>query len=161
MPMAVASAMTATPVVVTVIIAPAVTAVVIAAAPVPAVIAVTTVAPTPITAVVVTHEIHRLAARAVLAAITRPVLGMAGRHAHVDGALVHGHRRLLDDDRLGVDQHGLLVTDIDTPIKTGLRHTDADTDIGGAGLCALAAQGKQTEDAKSATKGAAKRELMR
>ncbi len=138
------------------------TIVVIPTTPVPiaTVITVTTTAPA-ITAVVVAHEIHRLAARTVLAAIARPVPGVAGWHTHVDGALVHGHRGLLDDDRLGVDQRGLLLTDVDTAIKTRLRHADADANIGGTGQRTLAAQGSQTEDAKSATKGAVKRELMR
>lgn len=157
--MAVALAMTVTTVVVTVI-TPAVAAVVITTVPVTTVIAVTATAPA-ITAIVAAHEIHRLAAGTVLAAVACPVLGVAGWHAHVDGALVHGDRRLLDDDRLGVDQRGLLVADVDTAIKAGLGHADADANVGGASQRALAGQGCQTEGANSATKGAAKSEVMR
>jgi len=159
MTMPVTIAMTAATVVVTVI-TPAVAAIVITTVPVAAVITVTAATPA-ITAIVVAHEINRLPACAVLRAIACPVLGVAGGHTHVDGALVNGHRNLLDDDRLGVDQRGLLVADVDTAIKTGLGHADADADIGGAGPGTLAAQGCQAEGGKTETKGAAKREVMR
>lgn len=159
MTMPVTIAMTAATVVVAVI-TPTVAAIVITAVPVSAVITVTAAAPA-ITAVVVAHEIHRLATGAVPAAVARPVLGVAGWHTHVDGALVNGYRNLLDDDRLGVDQRGLLVADVDTAIKTRLGHADADADIGGAGQRALADQGSQTDGAQRATKGAAKKEVMR
>ncbi len=43
------------------------------------------------------HKIHRLAAGVVACAMLAPVLGMAGRHVHVDGRTGHHHRRALDD----------------------------------------------------------------
>ena len=48
------------------------------------------------------HKIHRLAAGVVACAVLAPVLGMAGRHVHVDGRTGHHHRRALDDDGLCV-----------------------------------------------------------
>ena len=48
------------------------------------------------------HKIHRLAAGVIACAVLAPVLGMAGRHVHVNGRTGHHHRRALDDDWLCV-----------------------------------------------------------
>lgn len=134
---------------VTAIVVSAVVPVMVTTIPVAAIIAVAIT--------VVTHEVHRLTAGAVLAAIARPVPGVAGWHAHVDRALVHRNRGLLDDDGLWIDQGGLLIADIDTTVKAWLGHTDAHTDIGGARPGTLAGDGCQTDEAQGAAEGGVRR----
>ena len=66
------------------------------------------------------HKIHRLAAGVVACAMLAPVLGMAGRHVHVDGRTGHHHRRALDDDGLRVKQRWWRrVAYVDAAIHTG------------------------------------------
>ena len=65
------------------------------------------------------HKIHRLAAGVIACAVLAPVLGMAGRHVHVDGRTGHHHRRALDDDGLCVKQRWWWrVANIDAAIHT-------------------------------------------
>ena len=66
------------------------------------------------------HKIHRLAAGVIACAVLAPVLGMAGRHVHVDGRTGHHHRRALDDDGLRVKQRWWRrVAYVDAAIHTG------------------------------------------
>ena len=55
--------------------------------------------------VIVLHKIHGLVAGVVLVAMLGPFFRMARGHVHVDGGLLHDHRRLGDDDRLRVNHH--------------------------------------------------------
>jgi hypothetical protein len=55
---------------------------------------------------------------------------MTGWHTHVDRALHDGHRALLDDHGLGIEQNRALLTNVDATIKTRLVDADAHTHLG-------------------------------
>src|SRR3990167_5884395 len=79
------------------------------------------------------HEVHRLAARLVAAAIATPVLLMCRWHVQVDGAafIDHGGRR--DDHRLGVHQLRLTIAaiaDVDPAVHPGLVDADGHPHVG-------------------------------
>src|SRR5882724_1823891 len=84
---------------------------------------------------VVTHEINRPAAGAVLAAMLGPVLGVAGRNAQVEWRpMLDGD--VLDDHRVAVDHAWLRkITDVDLPIESRLADVDGYADVGGEGGC--------------------------
>ena len=50
-------------------------------------------------------------------------------HTQVNGPLMYGYGRLLDDDGLGVDHRWALVPYVYAAIKAGLGHADADTNL--------------------------------
>src|SRR5258708_39036544 len=59
------------------------------------------------------HEVDRLAARVVLAAILAPILRVFRRYPQVHRLANHAHRRRLDHDRLRIDDLRLRgVTDV-------------------------------------------------
>lgn len=69
-----------------------------------------------VTARFIAHEVHRLPASAVLAAVVGPVTRVARGDTQVDRALLHGDRPLLNDDGLGVEHRRRLIADIDAAI---------------------------------------------
>ncbi len=79
----------------------------------------------------VTHEIDRLAASIVFAAVFAPVFLVTGGHMKVDGLMNNTDRRGVNHDGLCVNEFGLrIVPDINTAVEARLADTDRHTDIG-------------------------------
>lgn len=77
------------------------------------------------------NEIHAFAARIIFSAVFRPMLGMAGRHVHIDRCLFDISHRPFNDDRLCVDYaRSRCIANIDLAIQAGLRDIDRNADIG-------------------------------
>jgi hypothetical protein len=78
------------------------------------------------------HEIDRLSTGVVLVAMLAPVLRLAWRHAQVDRLAYHLCRRLLNHDRLPVDNARLReVADVNAAIEAGVANLDGYANIGG------------------------------
>src|SRR5262245_49030045 len=71
------------------------------------------------------HEIHRLAASAVLVAMFVPVLLVTSGNTKIHGLDHDADRRRLDDNRLRIDHLRRRVTaDVDTAVETRLPDTN-------------------------------------
>src|SRR4029079_16853201 len=78
------------------------------------------------------HEVHRLTAGGVAAAVALPVTLMLHRHVQVHRPLVDGVRRRRDDDRLRVDHRWRrLIADVDAPVHARLADAERHADVGG------------------------------
>ena len=81
----------------------------------------------------VRHEIHRPAAGAVIATVSRPVFLVAGRYPQIDRFHVSG--AAFDDDGAGIDQcRAGEVADIQLSVEARLSDADRDPDVGGLGV---------------------------
>ena len=79
----------------------------------------------------VPHEIDRLAASIIFAAVLAPFFLMTRRHVQVDRLINNTGRSVPDHDGLCVNEFGLrIVSDVNAAIKTGLAYADGHTDIG-------------------------------
>ena len=79
---------------------------------------------------VVVHEIDGLAAGVVTITVPVPVLIVPRWNAKVDWTRHHGHRGLVDDDRMRMDDLWLgNLTDIDAAIESRLANTDRNADV--------------------------------
>ena len=79
----------------------------------------------------VTHEIDRLAASIIFAAVLAPFFLMTGRHVQVNRLIDNTGRSMPNHDGLCVNELGLrVVSDVNAAIKAGLADADRHTDIG-------------------------------
>jgi len=79
----------------------------------------------------ITHEIDRLAASIIFAAVLAPFFLMARRHVQVHRLINNTGRSMPNHDGLCVYEFGLRkVSDVNAAIKTGLADADRHTDIG-------------------------------
>jgi len=79
----------------------------------------------------VTHEIDRLAASIIFAAVLAPFFLMTGRHVQVDRLINNTGRSMPNHDGLCVNELGLrIIIDVNAAIKTRLADADRHTDIG-------------------------------
>ncbi len=79
----------------------------------------------------VTHEVDRLSAGIIFAAVLAPFLLMTRRHVDVDRLIDNAGRCRPDHDRLCVDEFGSrIVSNVNAAIKTGLADADRHADIG-------------------------------
>ena len=77
------------------------------------------------------HEIHRLAAGAVAAAVAAPILLMRRWHVQIDRRTLHRDARRRNDHRLGQHQRGPRhIADVDAPVDARLVDADRDADAG-------------------------------
>ena len=80
----------------------------------------------------VLHEQHALAAGMVIAAMTRPMLDVARRHAQVDRRRLDIAHRALHDDRLAIHHLRLrIIADVDAAVEARLADAEGHRDIGG------------------------------
>lgn len=87
-----------------------------------------------VTIPIVAHEIHRAAASTISPAIIAPVLGLARRHAQIDGGHPHELGCRCNHDRLRVDQlwRGC-ATNIELTVEPRFAHADGYTHLGHGG----------------------------
>jgi len=79
----------------------------------------------------VTHEIDRLSASIIFAAVFAPFLLMTRRHVQVDRLIDNAGRRMPDHDGLCVNEfRSRIVSNVNAAIKTRLADADRHTDIG-------------------------------
>jgi len=79
----------------------------------------------------VAHEIDRLAASIIFAAVLAPVFLMTGRHVQVHRLINNAGRSGVDHDGSRINDFRLgIVSDVNAAIKTGLADADRHTDIG-------------------------------
>lgn len=79
----------------------------------------------------IAHEIDRLAAGIIFAAVLAPVFRMTRRHMHVDGLSYDVNRRGTNHDGSCVNAFRLRkISDVNASIKARLADTDRHTDIG-------------------------------